>query len=117
MSWWCFYMNYIKELISDILFSIKRGFQTMRGTFRANREMSKVIKRHHKLVLKMGHCGSFLYEIEQSMEHTTKEQQLTIINEFINWANHETEDWPDINPKEEPEWVDILSYRDSLEKT
>ena len=109
-------MNYIKELIIDILFSIKRGFQTMRGTFRANRDMSKTIKRHHELVKVMGHCGSFLYEIEQSMELIDKDQQLEVINDFIEWADSVTEDYADINPKDEPEWVDVLSYRDSLER-
>jgi len=109
-------MNYIKELISDIWFSIKRGFQTMRGTFRANRDMSRTVKKHHKLVKTVGHCAAFLIEIERSIEYATDDQQLKCVSEFIDWANHETEDWPDINPKDEPEWEDVLAYKFSLER-
>tara|TARA_R110000751_G_scaffold4372_4_gene21400 strand:+ start:38 stop:391 length:354 start_codon:yes stop_codon:yes gene_type:complete len=109
-------MNYLKELISDIWFSIKRGFQTMRGTFRANRRMSRTVKKHHKLVKVMGHCGAFLNEIEQSIEMVDDEQQLKCVNEFIEWADTITEDYEDITPKQEEEWKDVLAYKFALEQ-
>ena len=104
-------MGYIKELVLDFLKAIQVGYNNFKHSYSLNRGMTKTLAIHHKLVKERGHCGAFLVEIETYIDDISDEDIAICVDDFINWAESVSDEFPDITPKNEPEWEEVLSYQ------